>query len=104
MYEERKRMVRSPIRPANANSPWSSVKIAKEEDNDPIPNSVHLGGDKYYGNEVPEAFATFFNDKVSDITASCTMMQSIMASRYHKNQNIHKKSQPHSKFAAQFKV
>ena len=47
LYNEKKETIQMKIRPANAKSLWESVKIARDEDNDPIPNEMYLGGVKY---------------------------------------------------------
>ena len=73
MYDERKREIRSTIKPASSKSLWSSIKIAKDEDMDPIPSKVHLNGVKYTGDAIPEAFAEFFKTKVEGVVNDCTI-------------------------------
>ena len=59
------------IRPANAKSLWDSVRIARDEDTNPIPNEMSLGNDKYKNEEIADAFSDYFKNKVDQITAEC---------------------------------
>ena len=34
---------------------------------------MHLGVNQYKGQDIPEAFADHFNDKVRDITTNCSI-------------------------------
>ena len=69
ILEERKQSVRRQIRPGSAKSLWDSVKIARNEGNDPLPSEMYLGETNYKGEEIPEAFADYFKWKVENITA-----------------------------------
>ena len=71
IYNERKKEIRKSIKPATSKSLWSSVKIAKDEDRNEIPDEEFMGNEIYRGAEVAEAFANFFIHKVSDITSTC---------------------------------
>ena len=38
---------------------------------------MHLGDEKYMGSRILEAFAGFFKNKVSNITETCTVDESV---------------------------
>ena len=51
------------LRREGKQSLWTSVKIAKDEETNEIPPTMHLGVNQYKGQDIPEAFADHFNDK-----------------------------------------
>ena len=71
IYNTRRDKIRRGIIPSNTKSLWDAVKMAKEEEISPIPNEMTLGMKNYYGDQIPEAFAQHFTDKVATIRETC---------------------------------
>ena len=56
--------------PGNSKTLWDATKIAMDKECINIPNTIHLGQNVYKNEDIPEAFAKFFKDKVDNITHS----------------------------------
>ena len=66
-YEQRKNLIRRKIVPGNNKSLWDAVKIAKDIEPTPLPETLLEDGKPYNRQEAPSAFATFFKSKVNKL-------------------------------------
>ena len=67
MYENKRKNVRKNIVPGNSKSLWNAVKIAKDINISPIPTNMQYDGNTIKIEELPDAFAKHFKDKVDNI-------------------------------------
>ena len=73
LYETKKNCVRKKIQPGNSKSLWDATKIAMDKECTDIPDKVHHGQNVYENEDIPEAFANYFMDKVNNIAQSTTL-------------------------------
>ena len=60
----KKKKVRLGLIPGNSNSLWTSVKIAKDLNIQSIPSKITLDNVQINEAEIPDAFASFFKNKI----------------------------------------
>ena len=61
----------------SSKSLWSAVKIAKYEEVCEIPNEMVLGDEKFTGDAILQAFAEYFENKVSNTTGACIVDETV---------------------------
>ena len=68
IFSNKKKQVRKNIVPGNSKSLWNAVKIAKDINVSPIPQTMFKDGQKIDTAELPDAFLNYFKSKVDQIT------------------------------------
>ena len=63
--------------PGNSRSLWSAVKISKDTGTNDIPQNMSCDGVSVACSEVADAFARFFEEKVSKIVNSTQIDQTV---------------------------
>ena len=76
-YNKRKQKIRKGIVPGNSKTLWDAVKISKDCDTNPIPNEMELNGIIVKHDELPDAFAGFFKNKVDIISRECKVERDV---------------------------
>ncbi len=66
--------MRKKIIPGNNKSLWDAIKIAKDIEPTPLPTTVTKEGINYFGKDVPEAFADFFQSKIVNLEENLTTL------------------------------
>ena len=69
-YFEKRNNIRRKIIPSNSKSLWSAVKTSKDMAASFLPASMTLGGKKINEHERSNCFATYFEEKIRNITNS----------------------------------
>ena len=80
-YSKRKQKIRRGIKPGNSKTLWDAVKISKDSNINPIPKEMELLGEKIKYDELPDAFARFFKDKVDVIANECKVEEDVYNGR-----------------------
>ena len=69
--------VRKDILPGNTKSLWNSVKIAKDQSVEPIPQKLYKVGNAVDAKNVCDEFACYFDEKVKNIVETTTINENI---------------------------
>ena len=81
-YQKKKNSVRSKIIPNNTKSLWDAVRIAKDLNIQNLPDKMQAPNGDYIGKDnLPEAFAEFFKNKVENILTETMIDDSIYNGR-----------------------
>ena len=64
---KKRNSIQRSIIPGNPKSIWNAVKVAKNTNVANIPSTMYLDGIQIQNNELPDAFASFFEDKINKI-------------------------------------
>ena len=70
-------LLNNKIIPGNSKTLWDATKIAMDKEIVDIPSTVHLGQATSNGEDIPEAFAQYFKDKVQNISNSTTIDEEV---------------------------
>ena len=73
----KKKSIQRSIIPGNSKSLWHAVKIAKNTNVSSIPISVYLNGQLISEQEIPDAFALFFYEKIKNIVTLTEIDQTV---------------------------
>ena len=73
----KKNSIQRSIIPGNSKSLWNAVKIAKNTNVSSIPISMYLNGQLISEQEIPDAFASFFYEKIKNIVTLTEIDQTV---------------------------
>ena len=77
LTQKTKNKIRDKIKPGNSKSLWDAVKIAKNTNIPPLPQSMTLNDVTIDSANLPDAFANYFKEKVSNIVMEQTIDDSV---------------------------
>ena len=80
-YSTKKHKIRKGIIPGNSKSLWDAVKISKDSDTNPLPYIMEIDGNQIEYDELPDAFAHFFKDKIEKISNECIIDRDVYNGR-----------------------
>ena len=69
-FHEKRKNIRRGILPGNSKSLWAAVRIAKDQNIESFPNTLYNNGIKLTDINVPDAVASFFDNKVERLALS----------------------------------
>ena len=67
LSDEKRKRIRQGIIPGNSKTLWDSVKLAKDMNIDELPTEMHLDNEKIEEEDIADAFADFFENKIKDL-------------------------------------
>ena len=76
-FKQKQTQVRRGILPGNSKSLWDSVKIAKGVNIPSLPDNMSLNDNLIKNNDLPEAFANFFENKITQITSNTQISNNV---------------------------
>ena len=72
-----RKKIRKDIRPGNSKSLWRAVGIAKNMNTDELPETMYHNGVEIDNNELQEAFAEHFDEKISTLINNAVISQNV---------------------------
>ena len=76
-FKQKQTQVRRGILPGNSKSLWDSVKIAKGINIPSLLDNMSLNDNLIKNNDLPEAFANFFENKITQITSNTQISNNV---------------------------